>query len=199
MTTKVGSSVLSTSLTGLVNVSSTTFTGTTFAGNLNGTWSQLPAGTRLAFHQAAAPTGWTQDSTAGLNDSMLRMVSGVGGGSGGSDSAIENSKSMPAHSHSFSGSFSGNALGNHTHTDAGHSHGMGYRVSDGSSMSYMSRAPDYFDSQAATPNANTNSGNANIQGASAGTPSGSVSGTVGGVGAISWTPKYINMIICSKN
>jgi hypothetical protein len=40
-----------------------------------------PAGTRLLFPQATAPTGWTQD--ASLNDRVLRVVSGAGGGTGG--------------------------------------------------------------------------------------------------------------------
>lgn len=43
----------------------------------------FPSGTRLAFNQAAAPVGWTKDTTAALNDSILRIVSGVGGGQGG--------------------------------------------------------------------------------------------------------------------
>lgn len=40
------------------------------------------AKTRLPFHQAAAPVGWIQDVT--LNDRALRVVSGAGGGYGGS-------------------------------------------------------------------------------------------------------------------
>ena len=42
----------------------------------------LPAGTKVVFAQAAAPTGWTQDVSA--NDRVLRVVSGGGGGVGGS-------------------------------------------------------------------------------------------------------------------
>lgn len=45
-----------------------------------------PVGTRMPFHQAAAPTGWTQDVTK--NDYMLRVVSTAGGGDGGTDSPI---------------------------------------------------------------------------------------------------------------
>ena len=43
----------------------------------------FPAGTVMLFIQAAAPTGWTK-STA-HNDKALRIVSGSGGGSGGSN------------------------------------------------------------------------------------------------------------------
>jgi len=41
----------------------------------------IPAGTVICFFQAAAPTGWTQVVTQ--NDKVLRVVSGAGGGSGG--------------------------------------------------------------------------------------------------------------------
>ena len=40
------------------------------------------AGTKLAFPQASAPTGWTQDTS--VNDYAMRIVSGTGGGTGGS-------------------------------------------------------------------------------------------------------------------
>lgn len=43
----------------------------------------FPAGTRLAFNQTAAPTGWTKDTTAALNDTAMRIVTGAVG-SGGS-------------------------------------------------------------------------------------------------------------------
>lgn len=43
----------------------------------------FPAGTRMIFNQTAAPTGWTKDTTAALNDSALRIVTGAIG-SGGS-------------------------------------------------------------------------------------------------------------------
>lgn len=42
----------------------------------------IPSGTKMAFFQAAAPTGWTQDTSQ--NDKALRVVSGSGGGNGGS-------------------------------------------------------------------------------------------------------------------
>lgn len=44
--------------------------------------SPFPAGTKMLFAQASAPTGWTKDATH--NDKSLRVVSGTGGGSGGS-------------------------------------------------------------------------------------------------------------------
>ena len=44
--------------------------------------ASMPAGTTCLFYQAAAPTGWTKITTQ--NDKALRVVSGSGGGTGGS-------------------------------------------------------------------------------------------------------------------
>ena len=43
----------------------------------------FPAGTRMAFQQTSAPTGWTKDTNGAINDSVLRLVTG-GVSSGGS-------------------------------------------------------------------------------------------------------------------
>ncbi len=43
--------------------------------------SILPVGTVMIFSQASPPTGWTQTAD---NDQVLRVVSGSGGGTGGS-------------------------------------------------------------------------------------------------------------------
>lgn len=45
--------------------------------------SAFPAGTRMSFQQTSAPTGWTKDTTAALNDSIMRIVTGAAS-SGGS-------------------------------------------------------------------------------------------------------------------
>ena len=74
----------------------------------------IPPGTVMAFFQAAAPTGWTQVTTH--NNKALRIVSGAGGGSGGSVSFTSafasqavsgtnsattlNSTQIPSHTHS---------------------------------------------------------------------------------------------------
>lgn len=84
----------------------------------------FPAGTKLAFPQASAPTGWTQDTS--VNDYAMRIVSGTGGGTGGSvafttafasglsDGATTLSTSqIPSHGHSLYGNAtSGNSGGN---------------------------------------------------------------------------------------
>lgn len=45
---------------------------------------EFPSGTVMVFHQAAAPTGWTQ-ITSGIDNKMLRVVTSLGGGIGGND------------------------------------------------------------------------------------------------------------------
>lgn len=58
-------------------------------------WDDAPeafaSGTKMIFAQASAPTGWTQDTSS--NDAALRVVSGTGGGTGGTANF-----SSPAHS-----------------------------------------------------------------------------------------------------
>jgi hypothetical protein len=36
----------------------------------------FPSGTRMSFQQTSPPTGWTKDTTATINDSILRLVTG---------------------------------------------------------------------------------------------------------------------------
>jgi hypothetical protein len=48
-----------------------------------GIQSLVPSGTNMPFFQAAAPTGWTQLTTQ--NDKLLRVVSGSGGATGGTN------------------------------------------------------------------------------------------------------------------
>ena len=86
--------------------------------------TDIPSTTVMLFFQTAAPAGWTQ--IAGNNDSAIRVVSGAGGGTGGSvafetafasqvsagttDSHILTAAEMPAHTHN---------VGNHQQVWAG--------------------------------------------------------------------------------
>jgi len=84
----------------------------------------FPSGTRIAFQQTAAPTGWTKDTTAAINDSILRLVTGsvtTGGATGFSTfngqtavgATTLSTAQIPSHTHTyraisgFGGSFSG--------------------------------------------------------------------------------------------
>ena len=147
--------------------------------------SIFPAGTRVPFAQAAAPTGWTQDTSDNANNRMLRVVNTAGGGVAGTDSPIVNSTTMVAHTHTFTG----NAMGTHSHSDAGHNHSIETRGT------LTQGGPNATNAWFNVSSTTTATGYANIQAASAGTPTGSNSTTTG----VSWTPRYIDMIICSKN
>jgi len=67
----------------------------------------FPAGTKMLFFQAAAPSGWTKDTTH--NDKMIRVVTGTGGGSGGNWTISGLTVSghtltvdeIPSHSHNY--------------------------------------------------------------------------------------------------
>ena len=83
-----------------------------------------PSGTVKVFYQASAPTGWTK-STA-HDDKALRIVSGSGGGSGGSisfSSAFVNfSVSGPFSTSDGTGNatpWTPNEIPNHTHDNGG--------------------------------------------------------------------------------
>ena len=143
------------------------------------------SGTRMPFAQAAAPTGWTQDTTDNATNRMLRVVNTAGNGVGGSSSPILNNV-VSSHTHTFTG----NAMGAHSHSDAGHQHTQLWKASTGGTTA--GGDPNSVGNTSVA----TGFGYANIQGASAGTPSGSISANGS---ASDWTPRYIDMIICSKN
>ena len=78
----------------------------------------MPSGTRMSFNQTAAPTGWTKDTTAALNDSIMRIVTGsVGAGGSNAFSTFNGQTSVgattlsesqtPSHAHTISWGSSG--------------------------------------------------------------------------------------------
>jgi len=87
----------------------------------------IPSGTRMIFYQKAAPTGWTKVTTS-VDNKALRVVSGDGGGSGGSNSFTSTfaaSRSVPLLRHNHGASMT--EEGSHVHSaetdDAGdHNH-----------------------------------------------------------------------------
>ena len=176
------------SCSGNASTATTAATATT-ALNLNGTWTQMPAGTVTNFFQAAAPTGWTQNNT--YTNHMMRIVSGAGGGSGGTMSPILNNV-VPSHTHSFS---TGGTSNDHTHYDYGHTHTYyqypGSGALTGWSTPGGAAQPQY------NPNGVTATGYASLTGQSVNhTHSGS---TDNGSSQTNWTPQYIDNILCYKN
>lgn len=147
--------------------------------------ANLPAGTRIPFAQASAPTGWTQDTTDTATNRMLRVTNSTGGGVAGTDSPIIHN-TVSAHTHVFTGT----PLGNHTHTDAGHSHSYTFKSVTGGTLA--GGDPQSVGSTAY----NTGTGYASISSNSAGTPAGTIATNAG---SADWQPRYIDMIICTKN
>ena len=141
------------------------------------------SGTRMPFAQAAAPTGWTQDTTDNATNRMLRVVNTTGNGIGGTDSPILNNTSIPAHTHTFTGT-----AHNHGITDPGHSHSYtsysSFQPQSGNST------PVWYSTAAATTGASVTGISINNT-----TATGTNSTTTG----VSWSPRYIDMIICAKN
>lgn len=187
-------------------------------------WAAMPAGTRVMFAQSAAPTGWTQVTSDEANNRMLRVVNTAGASTGGSASPILNNV-VPAHTHGYSGTTSGqsadhahytsgttgtmNSNWSHSHGDAGHTHSYNNVYMSGPGISYGGGGPSVnFNTPA------TGTGYANIQATDInhthnwGNWSGGVntnhthtfSGTTdNGSSQTNWAPRYIDMILCSKN
>jgi hypothetical protein len=163
------------------------------ASTLSGNWTSLPAGTRMPFAQAAAPPGWTQDTSDNANNRMLRVVSTAGGGVAGTHSPILNNV-VPSHTHTLT---TGNESATHTHgvTDPGHSHtspaGLFAGTNSGGNVAYSGYS-----------NAAASATNASATGISIGTQSvfHTHSGTTdNGSSQTNWAPRYIDMIICAKS
>ena len=92
----------------------------------NDAFKHLDSGVWSVFFQAAAPTGWTK-STANT-DAALRVVSGTGGGTGGSVGFASHTHSISSggghtHSNGGAGDFNFNASGNGTDNAGAHDHG----------------------------------------------------------------------------
>jgi hypothetical protein len=144
--------------------------------------ASFPSGTVMVFHQTAAPTGWTKSTTH--NDKALRVVSGDGGGNGGTHDL--SSPPSLAHSH-------GNNLSAAAHTLSvaqmpSHNHGVssGYRTYNGNTTWAYHHAGS---------GTQVTSGYAG----GGGSHSHSMSGSVSSETPTSFAPKYIDVIICAKD
>ena len=190
--------------------------GSTVGGSLIG----FPVGTVMVFYQAAAPTGWTQVTTQ--NNKGLRVVSGTGGGTGGTHAF----SSPPSTSHTHSGP-------SHTHSTPNHSHSHtlsagAHTLSTAEMPSHTHSSPNgssYNPSQpigaysrhgSGTPlPTNATGGNGSHSHSLAGSISSGGAGTsgaggtgntgAGGTGATSsagptaFAPQYIDVIVCTKD
>lgn len=165
----------------------------------------IGAGFRVMFANSAAPTSWTRVGGDTENNRMLRVVGGAGGGVGGSASPILNNV-VPSHTHSFS---TGLQSSNHAHggttggITANHFHGGG--ASFGSSLdNYV--LVDSSDTGGSGPTINSaNTGFVSNDHAHGFTTEGinanhvHSGSTDNGSSQTNWAPRYIDMILCSKN
>lgn len=156
----------------------------------NGPWfpwralDSFPSGTRMVFYQSSAPPGWTQITS--INDRVLRVVSGSGGGSGGN------------------WSLSGVSIGGTSLTVAQmppHRHRLIKSAS--TSVSSTSLGSNEFAHRANNPGNNaqyalhgTTGGDATLGLSS---QEGSGSAHSHGISNSSWRPSYIDVIVAEKD
>lgn len=215
------------------NANNVAITGGTIAGvALSSTvsWACLPAGTVVAFAQAAAPTGWTQVTNDTANNRMLRVVSSTGAGTGGTASPILMDV-VPSHTHTMSFT-SGGQSQSHTHAVSGTSGGMNSNTTHSHSVTDPGHAHTYFrsyenqgtkytdhsgqdtwegwvsnDTGSAATNISIVSANVDhthtmsfTSGSASVDHTHSISGTTAANGAATnWAPRYIDLILCTKN
>jgi hypothetical protein len=176
-----GVTFTNTGVTSLTAGSGISVSASTGSVTITNTQAAIPAGTNMLFFQASAPTGWTQYTSA--DNRALRVVSGTGGGGGGSiafstmftgaypvgSTAITEAE-MPSHTHGV--------------TDPGHSHIYG-AVTAGSGAGAASGT------DAPVVNISTGSSTTDI----------TINATGGSQGHNHTIPAlaYADVIICTKN
>lgn len=184
----------------------------------------FPTGTRMAFQQTAAPTGWTKDVTATYDNSALRIVTGAAATGGAvafttalaaglsSGSYTLTTSDIPSHTHT--GTTGTESVG-HTHTASGtttgqsatHTHQAYYGAAGGGTVLGTSNVADTNTGGYATGNASgdhSHDYNLTTAGVSAShTHSFTTGGTGGGGGHAHTLPsfavKYTDFIIATKN
>ena len=133
------------------------------SGNNGGlTWAEVPEGedfipngSVMAFFQSAAPTGWTKVTSQ--NNKVLRVVSGNGGGTGGTwaTSSGVTTSSVGAHTHTSAAHTHTGA--SHTHSSAAHTHGGGNMAAAATTIS-IATMPSHNHTSGIYNHSNNNSG-----------------------------------------
>ena len=154
---------IETTSTGINVTGAITVDGSPLAGG-----SAIPSGTVMAFFQSGAPTGWTKVTSQ--NDKLLRVVSGTGGGTGGSAAASSPSHNLSAGNHTLST----NEIPAHNHSSRYSNAGSGSNLPN-----YQNRQLWNNDIYASTNNTGGGGGHSH-----------SMSGSI-------TTPQYIDVILCS--
>jgi hypothetical protein len=148
--------------------------------NLGHLTSYFPAGTKMIFYQAAPPTGWTKDTSH--NDKALRVVSGPGGGSGGTHEL----STPPSTAHK--------------HTVSSHRHAASLAASVSGSITVdTSSIFGYYPTSGYAFNQPTGGGSFTASGAASGDTEYGGAGDTSITGPASFTPKYIDVIVAIKD
>lgn len=208
-----------------LNNNNITGTGNIPSGNLTGALPAIdgsaltgvqpfPSGTKMVFAQASAPTGWTQDTSN--NDKALRVVSGSGGGTGGTHGL----SSPPGTSHSHTGPSHTHSTPNHSHShnlSAGahtlstaqmpsHSHGYGTNNSNDtwtncSTVKQVCGAASHtrYTSNTGGSSSHSHSLAGSISSGGAGTSGSGGTGATSSSGPTAFAPRYVDVIVCSKD
>jgi hypothetical protein len=137
----------------------------------------IPSGSVLAFFQAAAPVGWTKLTSH--NNKAMRIVSGTGGGSGGSVAFTTAFANQAVTGSNSATTLSSAQIPNHTHPVPLSSWGGNVGGSSGSA------APHYTGASSVSTDNSTGGGSSHSH---------AFTGT-----AINLAVQYIDMILCSKD
>ena len=181
--------------------------------NLTGV-QPFPSGTVMVFHQTAAPTGWTKSTTH--NDKALRVVSGNGGGNGGthdlsSPPSLAHTHTGAAHVHSIGAHSHGNNLSAASHTLStsqmpSHTHTQRWGYGGGSANGLGGYAGQININQSGGQTLATGGGGSHSHSMSGSVSNSTAfnSSSAGGDATSSTTPtsfapKYIDVIICAKD
>jgi len=152
----------------------------------------IPSGTRKLFDQDSPPTGWTRDTSATLDDRLIRVVVGTRTPNGGSWTI--SGLSGGGHSHSYTDVIS------HTHSVSVGSHSHTVRIRDGNvPYGAIDEKYDDINSPISVPFGS------NASSVSTGAPSGAVaegtsSSSIASISSDgSWRPLYRDLIIAEKD
>lgn len=169
--------------------------------------SSIPSGTTALFFQGSAPSGWTQNTDASINTTTLRVVTGTGGGTGGSDafsSVFSGSKSTAPGTITYNSlgeasvDASGLSLGSHTLSTPelpAHTHTGSYSV-----ILQRFRSQAHINPAVTSVTSSTGGGGGHSHGVDGGGASLAGNATASTTLSVpSMNLKFANVIACSKD
>jgi len=182
-------------------VAATSYTGS--GADLTGI-DPFPSTTSMIFNQASAPTGWTKQTAAGLSDAAMAVVTGSGGGTGGSDTffttfASSRNTDLTSATVSVSGTVGDTTLS--TPTIASHSHQLRGRFNNNPNASQPTpvAGPIYFGNTGSKSQAGSAINSAGGGGTHSHPFSVGSSSLGGTISMPNMDVKYANVIIANKD